>query len=178
MSREEDTTLMNGFCAGIRTMRPVALGSYSQGGGCFLRLYSYWKAEETGRRPQKQWVKVLAASRRMSVKPVSSLLVKLSPGWDSPRRRGPPCFPTQRLCCSSCCQARTRVFTLRSLGPWRVSQTHGTARNKVNDAERPLSNWRPSVVNLKSFPLSLLIQTGTLDVNSFSHSRWPLSHTP
>lgn len=178
MSREEDTALMNGFWAGIRAARPVALGSYSQGGGCFLRLYSHWKAEETGRRPQKQWVKALAASRRMSVKPVSSLSVKLSPGWDSPRRRGPPCFPTQRLCCSSCCQARTHVFTRRSLGPWRVSQTHGTARNKVNDAERPLGNWRPSIVNLKSFPLSLLIQTGSLDVNSFSHSRGSLSHTP
>lgn len=47
---EEEMIPITVFWARINVMSLVAMGSYSQGGGCFLLLYSYWKAKETGSR--------------------------------------------------------------------------------------------------------------------------------
>lgn len=70
-------TLISVYWARINIMSLVALGSYPQGGGCFLLLYGYWKAKRTGLRSQKKWIKVQASPQPMRAKPLSSLLVKL-----------------------------------------------------------------------------------------------------
>lgn len=53
-TEEEERTPITVCWARINVMSLVALGSYSQGGGCFLLLYSYWKAKGTGSRSQKK----------------------------------------------------------------------------------------------------------------------------
>lgn len=50
----EVMTLITVYWARINVMSLGALGSYSQGGGCFLLLYSYWTAKGTGSRSQKK----------------------------------------------------------------------------------------------------------------------------
>lgn len=98
------------------------------------------------------------------MKLVSSLLVKHLPALDFSCRLGPPCLPTQKHCHTLCCQPRTHVFSLRGLGLSQVSQILGTTKNKANDVEKPLSNWRPSNIGMKSLLCPFHTQTGTLDL--------------